>query len=50
MHEAKSSCSSFYYQQAQANRSTEDSQRTDVMPDATELLQAKRFKMKLNKK
>ncbi|XP_055502863.1 nebulin-related-anchoring protein isoform X3 [Leucoraja erinacea] len=38
------------FTQAQANRSTEDSQRTDVMPDATELLQAKRFKMKLNKK
>ncbi|XP_069756059.1 nebulin-related-anchoring protein isoform X3 [Narcine bancroftii] len=38
------------FTRAQANRSTEESQWTDVMPDATEILQAKRFKMKLDKK
>ncbi|XP_072883891.1 nebulin-related-anchoring protein isoform X1 [Hemitrygon akajei] len=38
------------FMRAQANRSTEEFQRTDVMPDATEILQAKRFKMKLSEK
>ncbi|XP_078268966.1 nebulin-related-anchoring protein [Rhinoraja longicauda] len=37
------------FMRAQAN-STEESEWTDVMPDATELLQAKRFKTKLDKK
>ncbi|XP_041065834.1 nebulin-related-anchoring protein isoform X2 [Carcharodon carcharias] len=37
------------FMKAQADRSTEESQRTDVMPDATEMLQVKKRKMKLTK-
>ncbi|XP_048464999.1 nebulin-related-anchoring protein [Rhincodon typus] len=37
------------FMHAQADRSTEESQWTDVMPDATEMLQVKKHKMKLTK-
>ncbi|XP_038678189.1 LOW QUALITY PROTEIN: nebulin-related-anchoring protein [Scyliorhinus canicula] len=37
------------FMQTQADRSTEEPQWTDVMPDATEMLQVKKRKMKLTK-